>query len=890
MITKEKQNSLTYEEVVKVTPLCTRAEAESILQGTYSINGIVNRRNTMYKGYVYVIGVHITDVPELTVYDPKIGDYRKAPSNQKYLFSVKKLEELRDKRLQELEQERSLPTADELRDKLGDAVGIHEARKILGIGLKFLDSAVTADYESEERGLKKAGFYYKSGEDYVAFRGSNNEFLFLVDKLKEIRTEYKKVSELFDSVNEFNYSRDRFYEMFRQYEDFFSESVLFKTENGMDANNTLYHEKTVIELIRQKQEEFQNNYVELISRGMGKPDMDKLVHPSVISVIDRFINHMQSASPQIIVSSDVVFDDQWTSEEAAEQRKVLLNLAAKITAGRCGILHEDLYKKIGSARMLAPNETALKEWKIDSFDSWLNIDIEDFNYVIKDIKSYSFWNQKRLLKKFFHFLLMQEEKQNKIQKKKIRSDILGKPVVGLTSEELLQLVLKTQQLVLLDSEYEDSFSHLKSLMHQIPGEVWSGKSSSSVFLTVLEYIQVCVAIWDELGLDYLLRWLLCSKAGLRASEALVIAVEDWVHDPVTGLPMRFEGPNGTHGWGKIKIPDVKSKGGYGPSHESEDLPLPPDVTDLYEEYLINILFPLCPFEKHKELQDGMYTNGYVKNGVFYFQKKVKENGKYMIKEHAYKHGHGYIFRPKDHLRNGWKQEDTSEICHPLRCYSNHTALTSFISDIRTTFDFLPKEKRNNLSFHDGRHTLNQWIETATYLPFPESALEEVADIAMRHDIRRNNLDTGKKSYRDTNQGFIVQSEDVLRILYGTIGFNSLDRDYSAFKAWAAETGYPTNLLQAEELKRVKEAKALEEQKQKLKKLKENREMLDLEKQTWVDELDELETKLKQSINPPKGSSKEEFDDWRNTRMKVIERVDRLRLILDLPPYNVSGLA
>lgn len=878
-----KKNLLTYEEVVKETPLCTWIEAKNILQGTITTTNIVKRRNTLYKGFVYVIGVNITDVPELTVYDPSIGAYRKTPSNQKYLFSVRKLEELRDKRLKEKEKEKQLPTADDLRDTLGDAVGTYEAARILGVGQRLLKSAVTADCQSEERQLKKIGLYYKAGEDYVAFRGSNNQFLFLVDRLKEIRKEYKKPSELFDSANEFQYSRERFFEFFRQYDDHFSKAVLLQVDDGpfrMDANNTLYHEKTVIELFRQKREEFQNNYGELISRGLGKPDMEKLVHPSVVSLIDRFVNHMQSASPQIIISDDVVFDDQWTAEEAYEQRKVLLNIAGKITAGRCGIQHDDLYKKNGSVRILAPNEAALKEWDVNLFDSWLNLDIEDFNYVIKDIKSYSFWNQKRLLIKFLSFVLMQEEKQNKSQKRKIRNDILGKSVTDLSSEQLLHLVLKSQQLVLLDSEYEDSFSHLKALMRQIPGEVWSGKSSSSVFLTVLEYIQICVAIMDELGLEFLLRWELCSKAGLRASEALVIAVEDWIHDPATGLPLRFEGPDGTSGWGKIKMPDVKSKGGYGPSHESEDLPVPPDVTDHYEQYLKRFLFPLCPFEKHKELQDGTYANGYVKNRIFHFQKKVKENGKYFVKEFAYKQGHGYIFRPKDYLRKGGeKLQDPMDISHPLRCFSNHTALTQFISDIRMSFDFLPKDKRNNLTFHDGRHTLNQWIETATYLPFPESALEEVADIVMRHDIQRKNLDTGKKNYRKTNQGFIVQSDDVFRILYGTIGFKSLDRDFSAFKAWAAETGYPTTLLQAEEAKRAKEKKALEEQNQKL---QENREMLAQEKQDWIDELAILEAKLKQSKNPPKGLSKEEFDDWRNARMKVIKRVEQLKQLLDLP--------
>ncbi|WP_066385794.1 hypothetical protein [Neobacillus mesonae] len=368
------------------------------------------------------------------------------------------------------------------------------------------------------------------------------------------------------------------------------------------------------------------------------------------------------------------------------------------------------------------NEEKLKSYNPSSF-SLDSFGIEDLQALAYGISNDTFQSHYYSpLVPFMQFFLMEEEKKYKGKIKDGNFDFYTKMEETEKFNELRTSILTSLNQVNVKRSQNDN-DELK------------------VFLTKEEYCQVFNRVYEasKQGLQRSVLLEIDFKLGLRRSEISLLAVEDFWIDENGFLNTDDEG------YGRLHFPKEKSKGFYSPSPSFGNL-VPPKVVELINLYLKNVLYPKCPFSEHAKYAGKTFIGNN--------SKKV------------YKDSHGFLFRKEGYFYNP---------------DSNLTpaSIGTYFRNIRDLLTFLPKEKREVFSTHDGRHTLNEWIETSIVIPKLNEKRDWAADLQMRHSAK--STDVGKKHYR-----MKLDEETYKTIIDASINF---PYDLRELEKWEIDLGY-----------------------------------------------------------------------------------------------------
>lgn len=438
------------------------------------------------------------------------------------------------------------------------------------------------------------------------------------------------------------------------------------------------------------------------------------------TLLNLFIDHTMSNTPAIIVGEVHMSRSSFSSEKVAIAIKKRLEvLLFKITWKR-SVGRKILFKGFGFVDI---TDDELDMYNPELF-KWQSFNIKDIQ-ALSDVPS-TLSEELGILKKFLTFCLMREE--------------------GRISDGVLNENWNREK---EDEEFR-KFNHIKSnilrAFNQVPkytNDKFDDEDTKSVFLTREKYVNYFTTVYKTLGLKQALKIACGFILGLRRGELIEVAVEDFWIDENGYLKMD------ENQYGKLFLPAVKSKGCYSPSHRVFGTLIPPYLVRLINLYLREELYTAHPFETHKKIRNKTFIG---KNGM----KKVYENG------------HGYLFRPHN--------------CGPERGYTRES-IAVFISKIRTQIDFLNEHEKKYLSFHDGRHALNNWIEKSNYSPAKlYQSRSEAADLQMRHKRKKKAKgDVGDQAYLDK-----FSFEVYLEIIDQSINF---PMDWDKLFNWEKIHGY-----------------------------------------------------------------------------------------------------
>ncbi|SFS75806.1 hypothetical protein [Paenibacillus sp. BC26] len=438
--------------------------------------------------------------------------------------------------------------------------------------------------------------------------------------------------------------------------------------------------------------------------------------------IDSYVDHVSSNTPRITVVGIVVSRSSLSSQEVSVRHKrELQNTIFQLALARQGHYH-----KFGAFGRIDLDESILKSldynFNFDLFDS------KDVKNLEKLYEPQTFHQRVESLKKLLFYWIMQRE--DKLRKRMLTE--------GLSLEEERR---EERNLSLVRSSILSAFDQVPTRKNL----QFADDETRSVFLTREEYVKFFIYVLKEYGLKDALLVAFSFILGLRRSEATKLAIEDFeINDE------GFLVANNDDGYGRLNVPAPKSKGGYGPSSLIYGTLVPPYLVKLINIYLKE-MYAICPFRSHRK-----YT------GKTFKTKNILE---------VYKEGHGYFFRPN--------MNEPDCPYHPMSISVRMKRLKANVGDI------LPDEKRSKLSFHDGRHSMNEWIETARVDSGLMDQRDWAADLQMRHNrTKAARGDVGKSSYRDhKNIDFLKKYK---RIIDQSINF---PMDLKDLHTWEEMNGY-----------------------------------------------------------------------------------------------------
>ncbi|MCP1495153.1 hypothetical protein J2Y73_005184 [Peribacillus frigoritolerans] len=442
---------------------------------------------------------------------------------------------------------------------------------------------------------------------------------------------------------------------------------------------------------------------------------ENYLNEELLKVIDEYIDHRQSLTPMIILNKTVKTAKRFSSKKSADSHRRILHLT---------------FFKITAARCgLKGLNFSLDSYPDLTDTKWSNYDKNSFNleqFSRRDIDAISqslavetfFSRYVPVLIPFIQFYLMKKDKELKVLARKENWDF--------------------QKRYLEDKKAEDLQETMLDDLLQITKPILSDNNDEKSFLSREEYVKTFVKVFQKYGIREALMLEFSFRIGLRRFETALVAVEDfWIDDK--GYLMKDSG-----GYGRCYFPEAKSK---KTGADKYGILVPETLVDLCNQYLKNVLYYNSPFETHKK-----------------FAGKVFE-GKFGIKK-VYKESHGFFFRRSTNYSN------------PDQGISG-ASVGKFLRGIRGELTFLDDNSRRNLSYHNGRHTLNEWVENSIVSKQALRYVDFAADLQMRHKPGRLNL--GKQKYRQHNKD----------VLYKEIIENSIHFpfDLEDLIRWEIKKGY-----------------------------------------------------------------------------------------------------
>ncbi|HBZ80252.1 MULTISPECIES: hypothetical protein [Brevibacillus] len=447
-------------------------------------------------------------------------------------------------------------------------------------------------------------------------------------------------------------------------------------------------------------------------------DYSENLPDDIKSMISSYLTHRLSKTPGITIGGVKVNGQGITSEDAAENhRKRLERICFRIIANRCGINDLATKEQRFGARKLSEEEWQLYD---PSIFSLMDFCFDDLLAMGEGIAHSTFvTGYVNIIRPFFQYALMVEERE--IKQKFVKGEMSFE-------EKLVEMdKLADRRSIIL--EPLNAVSQLKRRIGSV----------RSVFLTRKEYVLGYNYVFAHHGIKAALIWVFTHKLGLRRSEATKVAVEDfWINSE------GFLAKDDATGWGKLFLPDQKSKGGVSGS-PVRGTPVPPKIVNLINLYLKNHLFAITPYEKHKEFAGKTF----IKKG----EPKV------------YARGHGFFFRPDEKNPDSHYAPDT---------------IGNYLREWRAEMAFLDEEKRQFLSAHDGRHTVNEWINTARVDEYLKDQRTFAARYLLRHSMAPNG-DINTAHYRD-----LAKVQMYLKIFDQSLNF---PYDLDELEKWEEDRGY-----------------------------------------------------------------------------------------------------
>jgi hypothetical protein len=615
------------------------------------------------------------------------------------------------------------------------------------------------------------GLIYRIPEDAYSIKHFSKVF-FHERKLKEIAKRFKSIRQV---VDELKMGHDSFLRWLDR--GYFGDVRVLRTE-GYKVHLVDAH-AIYANLEEAKRKASQNQKAKEVVRTI---DYKGNLPQEVLDLVDGYIRHRNSVIPTIIIGGIPVVKQGFTSKKIGEFHRHKLYMAFfRIIAAQGGItnLLRDVLSDL--ARDLDEHEWEMYQQAKEKF-LLRRLSINDFMLLGEATnRLYLTDTVHRYIKPCLQYFLMVEEqtlRNNKIEE-------------AWTKERKIEEMEKLDD---LKTNILTAINQVTSLPSK-NNNAFADPDEKKVFLSREKYARLYQTTLQKKGVKNALKLAFSWELGLRLEEAMLVAVEDfWIDE--NGFLLTDE-----DGYGLLFLPDEKSKT-IG-SHKKYGNQVPPQLVKTINHYLKNHLYKKCPFEKHKEFK------GY----------KVEKHGSVKV----YKDGHGYFFRNS-------KYEDV-----PSAKYASNGGLGSFLRDFRSTLSFLSEEERNNISYHDGRHTLNEWMETARVDDDLSDYRDEAADIQMRHSFSIK--DVGKKHYRQR-----ITFEQFRKIYDSSVDF---PKDVKILREWEIHHGYRVEELSDDEV--VKPSLSVEKKKI-LPKISEA-ERIRLE-----NEIEELNKKLMQTTHIPNGEN------------------------------------
>ncbi|NRF89870.1 hypothetical protein HQN89_02295 [Paenibacillus frigoriresistens] len=513
---------------------------------------------------------------------------------------------------------------------------------------------------------------------------------------------------------------------------------------------------------------------------LGYSDSKRLYSSDFISeenatLLKKFISHSMSNTPAIIVGEVHMSRSSFSSDQVAKRHKKRLEVLLFKISWKRSVGEKILFRSFGYVDI---SKEDIERHNPDAF-KWNTFNINDIQ-ALSDVPS-TLNEELGILKKFLCYCLMKEEER--------------------ISNGVLYSKWSREQ----EDEETRIFNHVRAnilkAFNQVPkyiNDKFDDEDSKSVFLTREKYALYFTEVFRILGLKQALKIAFGFILGLRRSELTLVAVEDfWIDE--SGYLKTDE-----NGYGKLFLPAPKSKGCYSPSHKVFGSLVPPYLVSLINLYLRDVLYSAHPFETHKNVKNKTFIG---KNGI----------------KKEYKNGHGFLFRPFN--------------CGPQKGYTRES-IVSFIKEFRKELYFLNEHEKNNLTFHDGRHSLNNWIEKATYSPSKlYQSRSEAADLQMRHKRKKKAKgDVGDQAYLE-----MFSFDEYLQVIDQSINF---PMDLTKLNEWGELRGY-----HVEKIINSKRDLITED-------LKTN--LLIVNREETKDSIERLKMLLKQSVNRPSDISMKEW--------------------------------
>ncbi|MDR7315331.1 helix-turn-helix domain-containing protein [Brevibacillus nitrificans] len=534
-----------------------------------------------------------------------------------------------------------------------------------------------------------------------------------LDVRRETSLQRSQVKLLFrkDQLEEFQFR----YKPLKYFTDEERAGIPLPTVNGYSSkgylsearlNHVLYDVKRVQSLLPYIRKEVYDHAGKKISQNQTM-DYYELLNEEQRDWIDRYIQHRSSKMPAIIINFGMTTSYKTGFSKPQKQgprvRKDLSRFFFLMICNRSGAQVKRLKEGNGAHVFATPTDRQRFDPDRFSIMEFESSDVASLDEDISLVTLHSYVND--TLKPFFHYVQMEMEKQFDKEAVINRWD----PVQSAIESHRIQSICRRFHLAINQvTEPKDRYGDMDD--------------ARKVFLTREQFVLCLKQFNQSHGLEKSLMFAICTLLGLRREELTLVAVEDFDIDE-NGFLVTDK-----NGVGKLYLPNPKSKLGISGSKTSGTL-IPPRLVRLINFYL-QTLYKKCPFQSHREFEGTTFSTAHEK--------------------HVYYKGHGYLFRPRKE--------------YPNSCYSvNSIGLWLHRMDKNAQLYFLPPEVRPYLSFHDGRHTLNEWIETARVSPDLMDSRDEAADQQMRHKGTYYK-DVGKIHYRkritqDLSYRCIIQALD-----------------------------------------------------------------------------------------------------------------------------------
>lgn len=387
----------------------------------------------------------------------------------------------------------------------------------------------------------------------------------------------------------------------------------------------------------------------------------ELIGSGLQEKVDRYLTHRNEGLP-IKLNGELKIGRGFTKKTRADEiKKIISLLFYKILARRAQIEGFEQRVKSSWYRDLTEEELARLSETAETFDIY-DFNEDDIRSIKLGVGESTYWaNVNRILKPFLWFVLMEKEKElNKDARKKGEYDYAKWNAYQITKrsfEDALDLIpfKKPKPSYRMQKLFLDRLTIIK-LYHLIKDTQVSGVRNSEKWCLML---------------------MLGFFTGLRTDEVRLLEIKDFNISKKTGLLKKDK-----NGYGRLFLPDYKTKGGYSPSPRWGTY-IVPELVKLINKYLTN-LYARFPDTK----------------------------------------GKGYLFRPTDYLYNV--------------SYTTKSAYSSWVTRLKRNHFFdsvLTEEEVHCFHYYNTRHTVAELILRAPVSdPYLREWRKRAAQVHIRHNM------------------------------------------------------------------------------------------------------------------------------------------------------------